>query len=302
MDNNFVYSSRERVLNLIKNGKADRVPKGELVINDPLIQTELKCDSVNFAQRLAFVNSLGLDIITLSPTYPKVARELPRPQEYLWPDLEKWTKETSLFSFAILDGAFEWGMRLFGFEEYFILLKKSPDSLLEFIKEVEKLNTLMIEKLVGQGINGIILADDIAYQRGFLINPKTIRKYFMPSIERQVKEIDKAGVPAFYHSDGNYREVIGDIINAGFVGLHCLERNSGMLVDELQQEIGDKLCLWGHLDVNDLENSKEPACREELVKSINKLGKNNKFILGTNSGLFEAMDIESLKTLYSAVS
>ena len=301
MHENFVYSSRERVLSTIKDGKADKVPKGELVINDPLIQAELNCDRVTFEQRQAFITQLGLDIITLSPTYPKVARELPRPEEYLWPDLDKWTKDTSLFSFAILDGAFEWGMRLFGFEEYFILLKKSPDSLLEFIAGVEKLNTLMIEKLVAQGINGIILADDIAYQRGFLINPKTIRKYFIPSLERQVRKVDKTGVPAFYHSDGNYREVIGDIINAGFVGLHCLEKSSGMLAYELQQEVGDKLCLWGHLDVNDLEESKKKIAREDLVNSINKLGKNKKFILGTNSGLFEAMDFESLKALYNAV-
>ena len=298
---NSSISSRDRVLQVIKTGKSDRIPKGELVINDPVIQSALNCEQVGFTERQAFVNSLNLDIISLSPVYPTTTKELPRLEEYLWPDLEKWTKETSLFSFAILDGAFEWGMRVFGFTDYFIMLKKSPDHVKEFVQSVEKFNLLSIKELNNQGINGIILADDIAYQKGLLIPPDILKEYFLPSLARQVEGIKRMGTIAFYHSDGDYRQLIDELVKADFDGFHCIDRNTGMKIEELQQRLGDKLCLWGHLDINDVNSSSDPDYRKEQADFAQQIGWNKKFILGTNSGIFEGMDINSLKALYESI-
>lgn len=294
-----MFKPRERVLRAIRYGAADRVPKGELCINDSVVRLALNCDHVGFEERRGFIESFALDIFTVSPVYPSLNKRLPGPEECLWPDVDKWT-QTSLFTFAILDGAFEWGLRSYGFQEFFVLIKSSPLSLRQFVLGVEKLNLSMIKQLAEIGIDGIILADDIAFNRGLFISPQNLREYFFPSLSRQVQEIESLGLPVFFHSDGNYGDVIDDIINAGFVGLHCIDRNSGMEITDLQRKIGDKLCLWGHLDLDDINQSYSPDVLQELVISVRKLASGRRFILGTNSGLFEGMDLIALRAVYQS--
>jgi uroporphyrinogen decarboxylase len=99
---------------------------------------------------------------------------------------------------------------------------KSPEELKNFIKQVEKLNISTIKQAADQGINGIILADDVAYTRGLLTNPKILREYFLPSLANQVKEITRLGLPVFYHCDGDYHEIIPDLIDMHIQGLNAL--------------------------------------------------------------------------------
>lgn len=295
------YSPRESTLESIIHGVKGKLPKGELCINDSVIRSTLSCERVGFDERKEFINRFGLDIISISPVCSYLGEGLPEAKDYLWPDINKWTLETALFTFAIVDGALESGLRTLGMQEFFDTIQTSPLTLMEFVKSVEELNLSLIRRLAEEGVNGIILADDIAYQKGLLINPKILREYFLPSLERQVKVIEQLSLQAFYHSDGNYSEVLTDIINVGFVGLHCIDKSSGMDILDLQQKVADRLCLWGHLDVNDINNACKGTSLEELTIKIKKLSDNKRFILGTNSGIFDGMDVNGLMNIYQSV-
>jgi uroporphyrinogen decarboxylase len=283
-------------------GVKDRVPIGELCIDKALIQQTLSCEKTGFEETFSFVSKMNMDIFTISPVYPQEAKRLPRPDEYLWPELIKWTIETPLFTFALLDGAFEWGLRIFGFRDFLILNKTSPMTLSRFIQEVEELNQTLIRFLAKSGIDGIILGDDIAYAKGLMMKPSVLREYFFPSLARQVTVATKNGLPVFYHSDGNYRDVIADIIDMGFNGLHCIDRPSGMDITKIQKEVGNALCLWGHLDIADTTQAGDAEKLPDLVDSIHRLASGKRFMLGTTSGLFKGMDLEGLRALYLSVS
>lgn len=280
-----LQNSREQVKQLIRTGQAERILKGELVIEDQVVQKALGCDHVGFEEKRSFVDSLELDIITVSP--------------HEFPDLKKWVSQTNRFTFAILDGAFEKGLRSQGMGEFFSLLKSSPTELQEWIQAVEKTNLDWVQRLEAEGVDGIILADDVAYAGGLMVHPQNLRDYFIPSLARQVEEIKRRGLSAFYHSDGNYQAVLEDILQAGFEGLHCIDRHSGMDISALQKGVGDRICLWGHLDVQDFEEVvKEPEKVEAKAKVIKGLASGQRFLLGTSSGLFEGMNIQGLRALY----
>ena len=292
-------SSRRFVQQIIEYGTKERIPKGELCINDDVVCLVTGCDKPGFDERLAFVCSLGLDIITLGPCYPFGLDRLPSMADYEWPDLKRWVRETSLFTFAVLDGAFEWGMRILGAEKFFVMLRTSPLSTQELVSATEKLNLAAVERLGAEGINGFILADDIAYQNGLFASPQLLQKFFIPSLARQANDIRIQGLPVFYHSDGNYKQVLNDIVNVGFTGLQCLEKSAGMDIKELQQQLGRKVCLWGHLEVADLTQASNPSYHASLISSIKELSSSGTLILGTTSGLFQGMDIDVLRTIYS---
>lgn len=292
---------RQWVADHIANAGRGRIPKGELVIGDSLVRQRLNCAQVGFPERLAFVSEMNLDIFTLSPEYPDPGTRLPQSEECVWPAIREWTTETSLFIFGLLDGAFEWGLRVFGFQEFLVLYRTSPATLNSFIQAVEGLNQSLIRLLAENGINGIILGDDIAFTQGLMLKPSVLREYFFPSLARQVAVAGRYGLPVFYHSDGNYHDVLPDVINSGFTGLHCIDRTSGMNIRQIQAEVGNALCLWGHLDAADAARAGDAKELPVLMDSVRQLAREHRFILGTNSGLFEGLEVEGLRRMYREI-
>lgn len=289
-------TSREKVIQAIRSGVASKPPRGELCINDNIIRPG--ASPSGFEHRYRFACSLGLDIYTLTPVCLSHKNQLPDSREFSWPDLKRWVKETPLFTFALLDAAFEWGMKLMGFQKFLAMPQSEPDNLRNFVSRVEHLNMSVLTQLATSGVDGIILADDVAYDRGLLINPKTLRDFFFPSLFRQVKWIKKLGLPIFFHCDGNYTAILSDLIDAGFDGIHCLERDAGMDLRSLQEKTANKLCLWGHLDSKELEKAKDPDYLKRVVSFIKIACQGKKFILGTSSGLYRGMDIATLRAIY----
>lgn len=296
-----MQNSRERVKAAVSHQLPDRIPRGELCIDDGLIAERLNCSQVGFEERAAFVQDLGLDLVCLAPDYPDGnGKSVPSSLKPILPDLEEWALKTPLFIFALIDGAFGWGTRTLGYTDFLMLSRSSPLSFQDFIEKVEQLNKGLIKGLVDQGVDGIIIADDIAYQHGLLINPKTLRESIFPALARQV-ETAAGKVPVFFHSDGNYSEIIPDLIQCGFQGLQCLERRAGMEPLRLQEQYPE-LCLWGTLEVEDLQRANNPDYSEKLISEIKALASHKGFILGTTCGLFKGIDIDALTAIYNRVS
>ncbi|MPW26454.1 hypothetical protein GC105_11700 [Alkalibaculum sp. M08DMB] len=290
-------NSRNLVLDTIYRQTTNKVPRGELVLDDDIIKNNLQSKTVGFDERYEFINKFGLDIISLSPKYSKVEDFSIDCTEL---DLNKWTKNTSLFTFVLLDGAFEFGLRSIGFAEFLSMIMNDPEETKEFISKVEKLNIETAAKLADYGVDGIIIADDIAFRNGLMLHPESFRELFLPSLENQVKAISERQMIPFFHSDGNYLAVIDDIINSGFKGIHCIDKKCDVTLRALKP-YADKICLWGHLDVDDLNLSDDPIVMNRLIKDISDNTEFNGFILGTNSGLFTGMDVNKLNNMYKNV-
>lgn len=294
-----MQGSKERVKAAINHQLTDRIPRGELCIDDALVKQNLNSERVGFEERAAFVENLGLDLVTLAPHYA-AAPEIPGKISDLLPDLERWVSETSYFTFVLLDGAFGWGARLFDYVDFLMLPKRSPSSFQALIEKVEKLNRELIAGFIDAGVDGIIIADDIAHQRGLMVSPATLREYLFPSLARQV-ELIRRHLPAFFHSDGQYAEVISDLINCGFQGLQCLEGGAGM--DPLKlKSLHPQLCLWGTLEMSDLQQASDPDYLEKLLSRISALASQKGFILGTTCGLFSGIDLHALSAIYEKLS
>lgn len=299
MKNSAAINSRERVKRVIRWGIADRVPKGELCINDDIVCRATGSESAGFSAKYSFIQYMGLDLVSLSPVYPHGLKRLPETTEYTWPHIREWT-QTPLFTFAVLDGAFEWGMRIFYPQKFFVLLGTQPQALGEFVRCVEKLNLNMAERLASEGVDAVIIADDIAHQKNLFTHPHILRTAFFPSLGRQVEKMTKLGLPVFFHSDGNYGKVLDDLLNLGFTGFQCLEKNAEMNINELQKKYGKRACLWGHLDANDILQAADSDNLKKLHESISHMAERGKFLLGTTSGLFHGMDIDLLRRIYQS--
>ena len=54
---------------------------------------------------------------------------------------------------------------------------RNETALVDLVTSVEKLNLELVRRLSAGGVDGIIIAEDIAYQKGLLISPHTCLLY-----------------------------------------------------------------------------------------------------------------------------
>jgi len=98
------------------------------------------------------------------------------------------------------------------------------------------------------GVDVIGLGDDIGTQRGMLLSPEMWRAHIKPRLASIIGAI-RAAYPARppyirYHSDGDIRPVISDLIEIGVDILNPLQSEC-LPVEEVIRSYGDRLAFWG---------------------------------------------------------
>lgn len=271
------------------------------MLDDALVRSFVSPDDVGFAERADFVRSFGLDLVCLSALVSSDGggNRLPSAHQVTWPDLDRWVRQTDRFVFVILDGLMGWGFRLLGWEKFLLAATKKTNQFQELALAVEALNLALIERAAEGGAMGVVIADDIAYQRGLMMSPTVLRECLFPSLARQVNGARRAKLPTFFHSDGDLREVVDDVVEAGFDGLQGIESAAGMDLVELRRQYGHRLCFWGNLCPSVLLSPPSIAGLEQAVAGIvGSTGGEGGLIFGTSSGLIKGMDLESLRLVY----
>ncbi|MCX8022254.1 MAG: uroporphyrinogen decarboxylase family protein [Syntrophorhabdaceae bacterium] len=297
--------SKERVYATIKKEAVERIPWGEIVIEDDVVVSYLQRERVGVEEKIEFVLSLNMDIISIQPKYPSLSgkERLPSLKEVSLGDMDIWANKTSLFIFVVLDGAFEWGIRVFGFKEFMMLIARGTPRILDFTKAVIDLNRGLASMAYDMGASGVLLADDIAYGRGLMISPYLFRKTILPSLSEQVEIFNNLGFPVFFHSDGNLMEIMDDIASTGISGLQSLEPKSGMDLKTVKDKYGDTLCLWGNLDPDYLTSPHTFGEIEREVKAIIDISPHGRgLIFGTCSGLYRGIRADNLKMVHSVIN
>jgi uroporphyrinogen decarboxylase len=149
------------------------------------------------------------------------------------------------------------------------LLTKMVEDL-DLIQDIfEAHATLMIEMcqmLMDQGIvfDGAWLYGDIAYKNGLLFSPRVYREVLMPSHKRLFDFFNAHHMPVIYHTDGDVREAIPLLIEAGICCLQPLEAKAGLDVRELKAEYGDRIAFMGNIDIQVMSAGDRRLIEEEV--------------------------------------
>ena len=142
----------------------------------------------------------------------------------------------------------------------------------EFITELFAAHTqLMIDIYEGMRRRGMTFDaawfnDDLGWTVSPLISPDMYRDLVFPHHKRLCDYFAGQGLKTLLHSDGNVGPLISHFLDAGFIGLHPLESKAGLDVRNLKKQYGDRLILFGNIDVRKLAGTKEEIEEEIRTK------------------------------------
>ena len=208
---------------------------GELVLDDGLIADYLKTENVDHARRREFVERLGLDLVCLN---------LSRGYDE-WPGLAAWAKDGDRFIFAVLDGGFQRGIVDMGFEPFLLAVARKNTDLHDYFRKANQQSLELAHRALGEGADGILVADDIAYNHGLLAPPSFFHAFYLPALQGFINDLEPGKATVFFHSDGDLHELLPELANCGLNGLQGLESAAGMDLTRAPQAGGKPVLACG---------------------------------------------------------
>jgi uroporphyrinogen decarboxylase len=216
--------------------------------------------------------------------------------------VRRYAEETDLFVFAQIGGPVSMLDEMFGMEDYLVYCMTNPDEIRMIADKVMEYELEKAKLFLDNGADGIFLADDIAFNSGTLLPPRLMDTLVFPYYTEMVREIKRyRSVPVFGHSDGNLNSVLGRYVEAGFDGLQSLQPSAGMDLAAVKREYGDRLCLWGNLDLDRLMCFGTPdEVRRAARQAVLTAGKGGGFILSTCNCMIDSIPTENVLAMMEA--
>jgi uroporphyrinogen decarboxylase len=172
-----------------------------------------------------------------------------------------------------------WALR--GLEQIMIDMMVDPDLADHLLDIPYQYHLAAAKKLVEMGADMIWTGDDFGSQHEMLISPKMWRKYFkwrMANFIRELKAI-KPDVKVAYHSDGDIRRIIPELIEIGLDVLNPIQPAS-MNPREIKRLFGNRLCFWGTIDEqHTLPFGSPEDVKGEVIERLETIGRQGGLIL-----------------------
>ena len=159
---------------------------------------------------------------------------------------------------------------------------------------------------LGDLIDVISEADDYGTQTSQLISPRMFRKIFKPRLQTLFTRIHQLAPKAklFFHSDGNIRPILPDLIEIGIDILNPIQTSAGKMsnLPELKKQFGKDLIFCGAIDTHRVLPFGTPEeVRAEVKRIIDVLGEGGGYMLASVHTILEDVPAENVLAMVDAV-
>jgi uroporphyrinogen decarboxylase len=175
-----------------------------------------------------------------------------------------------------------------GWRQYYLDFVLNPRLVESIMDRVVELKMAFWERAlakVGEYVDVVMEADDVAGQDRMLISPDTFRTVLKPRYARLFSSIkEKTRAKLLLHSCGAVREVLWDFVECGVDILNPVQKSaSGMDLLELKREFGRDLVFWGGgVDTQRVFGAGTPGeVRDDVRRSIEALAPGGGFVFAT---------------------
>jgi uroporphyrinogen decarboxylase len=265
-------NSKERVLATLNRQPVDRTPLDCWLYQKQFVEML----EAEYGSREQFLDEFNIDLFCGYVPYPnqlghkmEVAdlADLPLddPRDPKWLTFTAWNPDFA--GMNVVDAITQYGSRraiiahmwgivegtstFLGIENCWANLGLEPELMMNWFDRYADWLCGLVDSCAGAGVDLITLSDDWGSNKNMLFSPRMWRKMIRPYAERVVKHARSQGLWVNLHSDGYIMNVMDDIVEMGYTMLHPVQESAGMDPHIIKQQYGDKLVIYGSLDIVD---------------------------------------------------
>ena len=304
---------------LRRQGEPDRVPFVELGIDREILETVLEQPVASVADEVRCWHALGYDYVSVKALIPWVRQRdaapdtaarphhqrewvnvrsalittradfdafpFPRPRDVDYSQIEQAIRivPPGMGVIGRISGVLENSMWTLGFEGMAYLLADQPALVRDTIDTIGALLLNVVETLGSiDGVGAIFFGEDMGFKTATMVSPAVLRQYLFPWHRRIVRAAHAMSKPIILHSCGNVRQVMDDILDAGWDARHSYE-DVIEPITEAKGLYGDRIALLGGIDMDLLTRGSEQAVRERVRQVVAHCAPGGGFAIGSGN-------------------
>ncbi len=217
--------------------------------------------------------------------------------------LQKLIGETVIIDFSLTTGFCDCWSQL-GLDTFICLYDEDPQVISNYIEAHTDCEIRRLHAIADPALSPVVLLpEDFASKQAPIFSPAFLRKELFPRVRRMTEAWHSHGLKVIYHSDGNFKPVISDLVDCGVDGFYCLEPAVGMDIVELKKT-WPKLVWAGGIDGIDLmERGIPDQVRREVHRVILESDAlhNGGIFIDTSSEINPPIKPENYKAMIDAV-
>ena len=188
-----------------------------------------------------------------------------------------------------------------GWTDFMVMCLEERDLVEEMLEVSAEYSEKLVAAAVAEGIDLWFFADDYAYKSGTFLRPELFEKLWLRQAERIVAPAVNAEVPVIFHSDGRIDETVDWLIDIGIEGITPMDPYA---IDyrDYKKRYGDRLCLFGNIDVEyPLVRGTPADVERDVVEHMEALKPGGRYVCGSSHSITNYVPHENLIAMINAI-
>ena len=194
---------------------------------------------------------------------------------------------------------FQWFILTFGWEPFLAAAASEPKKFEAVIERFTQMSVEYAAYFAKTELPIFYCHDDLAITRGLVFPKEWYIKNIFPAYERIFEPLKKAGKPVIFVSDGNYLEIIPEILAAGADGL-VIDHFTDM--DAIMKQYGGKHPICGNVHIDALTYGTRDDVKKEVLRCVAYAKRYPGYIIRVSADIPHNIPLENLETYFDCVN
>lgn len=196
-------------------------------------------------------------------------------------------------------GVFEAANGLIGLETNLAEMSLRPGRVRLLYEKIAGWNGRYIQNALDAGVDVIHVSDDWGMNNAMLFSPRMWWDLVFPAEKITTDHARRLGAPLSLHCDGYLMDVMDGVLELGFQVLHPVQASAGMDPFLVKRRYGDRLTLYGGLDVRTVLGRGDPGgVADEVRRVMRGLKPGGGFIFCTSHMVQPGTPIDEVEMAY----
>lgn len=204
--------------------------------------------------------------------------------------------------FVQTPGCFETANGFIGMHHQLMDMVMDPDRAQALYRRLVEWTKTYVDICLDLGADVIHCSDDLGQNGRMLFSPATYREVVKPSIAELAAYVRARSPHLSLHSCGYFDDVIPDLIEVGFTCLHPLQESAGMDIPSVKRRFGEKVTIYGGLDVRStLPSGDRDRIRADLERIVLECKRGGGLIFCTGHTVHSDCDLDDVLYAYEVL-
>jgi len=238
----------------------------------------------------------ALDAVLTDPTDEAIYAPIRRDVEY-----HKGEKGRAVF--VQTPGVFETSTGFLGLQGALEYLLTEPEKMHELFRKIATWGVSYVDACVDLGVDTIHISDDWGRNHAMMFSPKLWWEHVYPNERVHAQHARRRGAYLSLHCDGYFWDVIEGVVEMGVQCTHPIQQSAGMDMVRYKREYGDRLTIYGGLDVRTTLGTGDLALiRQEVADRMRQLKPGGGYIFCTSHMVQPNTALEEVEAAYEVAN